>query len=709
MRLLLLSAALGFMLVNGAWALAQPPGCAKGPDRDYCPGPVIPGQPYTATPVPTDTPTPTLTYTATTTTTTTPTDTSTATPTETVTATSTVTPMSTATATVDTFTPTPSAVPATATPVLTDNSTYPGVPVVKTTFNNISLQVPYTGDLNQNNSASIRYRVAPTNSGENPSWLAGAAVYTDRREFMLGINENATPNLYRFQHRASVIKLQENTLYEIEITVIDPDGVAAPAVQVVTARTRANHFSSPGNTYYVDPLGSDAFSGTSTGPFRTIQRGVDAAVAGDTIAVRNGSPYTGPIIMTTSGADGSYITVRAEGDQQNRPVIQPGHATCGTITGSACAVLVNGASYVRITGFDIVGARWGVRAQTRTQNNVSTYPAWGVIDNNRILGTIWQGAPSQPILIGANTTNSALHHWTIQDNELEAAPSDESGHAVRFVGTTGDHVIRRNTIRFSHIGTTGVHGSDCVGGIPNQGHIGLGPDSDIIQNVCLGATDDGFEIDGSGMNVRIYDNLVAGAMVGIAVSPTSVGPAYVLNNVFRDLRLHWTQGCHGIKTGESIIGAGGPTLVAHNTWYLTNTTYNCTGLASAGGGVDGPLEFKNNVVHVGSAAVWNHSEPLGPRPLMDGNLLWREATGGTWIKYANVNYSSYAAFKAATCAMTWDPDGDGILDPFCQEVNGQSVRPQYVDEANRDLRLLNGPTPILIPGINEGATRVGAY
>jgi hypothetical protein len=79
-------------------------------------------------------------------------------------------------------------------------------------------------------------------------------------------------------------------------------------------------------TYYVDPGGNDANPGSSSAPFRTVAKGVSVAAPGDTVILNNGtygneghisdgsggmSGYAAPVTISSSGAPGAYITVKA--------------------------------------------------------------------------------------------------------------------------------------------------------------------------------------------------------------------------------------------------------------------------------------------------------------------------------------------------------------------------------------------------------------
>jgi hypothetical protein len=53
-------------------------------------------------------------------------------------------------------------------------------------------------------------------------------------------------------------------------------------------------------TYYVSTTGNDGNPGTMAQPWRTIQHGIDVAVAGDTVFIRGGI-YLETLLFGTSG------------------------------------------------------------------------------------------------------------------------------------------------------------------------------------------------------------------------------------------------------------------------------------------------------------------------------------------------------------------------------------------------------------------------
>lgn len=109
--------------------------------------------------------------------------------------------------------------------------------------------------------------------------------------------------------------------------------------------------------WHVDPNGSDAGSGSSGSPFRTIQRGVNAASAGDTVLVRDGTyPYAGAqdgmaVTINKAGTSSAWITLEA--DNPRGAVLD-----CRLVCHSYISLGASSAYWV-IRGFDIRNGRWG--------------------------------------------------------------------------------------------------------------------------------------------------------------------------------------------------------------------------------------------------------------------------------------------------------------------------------------------------------------
>ncbi|MFA9392104.1 MAG: choice-of-anchor Q domain-containing protein [Prolixibacteraceae bacterium] len=95
------------------------------------------------------------------------------------------------------------------------------------------------------------------------------------------------------------------------------------------------------NEYYVSPAGSDSNTGSDINDaFRTIQHAVDEALDGDIVWVADGT-YTENVIMTVSGVEDYWITLKAINKHQAK--IRSTSSNCIAVE----------ANYIIIDGFDL--------------------------------------------------------------------------------------------------------------------------------------------------------------------------------------------------------------------------------------------------------------------------------------------------------------------------------------------------------------------
>ncbi|KOG34153.1 right-handed parallel beta-helix repeat-containing protein [Streptomyces resistomycificus] len=176
------------------------------------------------------------------------------------------------------------------------------------------------------------------------------------------------------------------------LTGLGPAGAASAAP--------VGEASAAATTLIVATGGSDSAAGTLAQPLRTVQRAVDLARPGDTIAIRGGTyTLTDNITLTTSGTASQPITLGAY--QGERVVIDgeqlPASHTPvgGSIPRAERGAIHQEASYWRISDLEIVNGPYGVYcdgcdnnvfARLRTHDNYeSGFQLQGASSNNQIL------------------------------------------------------------------------------------------------------------------------------------------------------------------------------------------------------------------------------------------------------------------------------------------------------------------------------------
>jgi len=422
------------------------------------------------------------------------------------------------------------------------NLTSVGSVTILPNFETMAITVAYGDDDNGNLTAVVEYRAAGATA-----WTTAFAPYIDRQQNVWsGESRTLAVNPNYKQIRTSIFGLARGLSYDVKVTVTDPDGVTGTNPATASAVTWSH--DQPivnGTIYYINSAtGNDSNNGLTTATaWATVSKANSTAAPGST--VRLSGSFAG-VTWTKSGTSGAYVKIES---------LDPGAPAVIT------SLFTLSANYVWLDHlhFDAslrtTGAEYCLIKSNTMHNHSGSYIGCVGLASGSTLG----------LLIDGNTIFN------------DVVPADESGSGIYInQAVTGRLVIRNNTIHTTW---------DGIGGTTNFAFDAGAPEgSDIYQNESYDAKDDGLEIEGGNVNVKIFRNLVHDSptpgygRVGIATAPVEIGPCFVFDNVIYNTD-------YGFKLGYG-MGKG---------YYFNNTVWNVAyGAATAGGSAQN-LEFVNNI------------------------------------------------------------------------------------------------------------------
>lgn len=294
--------------------------------------------------------------------------------------------------------------------------------------------------------------------------------------------------------------------------------------------------------------------------FTTIQAAVNAAQAGNTVLVFDGT-YAG-FVVTRSGTTNSPITVKAAGSS----------AVINQVNSVGEGIRVSDASFVTIEGFTLTGL-----------------PAYGLTARDAT-----PAAPMHGLIFRGNTvTNSGSTNIYVSeaaDSLVEGNSTSNSGeHGIYLANGGSDNTILRGNHCFNN----------AVNGIHLNGDASIGPGGDglhkgitIEKNVIHGNAANGLDLDGI-QDSLIQNNLIYGNGNHAARAfqiDASAGPRNLafVNNTFLQgngnavLKLTQDLGGHTFFNNILVNDSSGTSLVVGNLSFQSNDNIVRGGLSLDG-------------------------------------------------------------------------------------------------------------------------------
>jgi hypothetical protein len=469
------------------------------------------------------------------------------------------------------------------------------------TLINLGFEWVIQGDDNRNAKVDVAYR----RKGDR-EWKAAMPLLRLQHERVYqgeGVFNVEMPNMFA----GSILDLEENTAYEVRLTLSDPDG--GGAVKMVTVKTRAEPMpAAGGHVYHVYPR--DWKGPKEAGSFNDLMcaynyycgggdtqtGGRPRVKAGDIILVHAGTYryhpefYTGDrSINSTTPVEGTYylfgngtpekpIVIKAAGDGE---VVFDGGGNFNLFN-------VKAANYNYFEGLTFKNTQIAIWAGTQFQSGAVGLTVKHCRFENINLGifTNFAGSSNFNILdntfIGRDNPNR-LEGWVGEPWKTLAAangakfpPTLDSYTAVRVYGS--GHVIAYNYVANFHDGIDVETYGNPDGNTPDP-TAATGPyypprkdwhlrpvAIDYYNNYMTNFHDNAFEIDGSMHNVRVMRNMMLNsASHPMCNQPAIGGPVYWIRNII-----------YHAPGGSTRTSNGAPGMIYLNNTILSETSIRTT-------------------------------------------------------------------------------------------------------------------------------------
>lgn len=382
----------------------------------------------------------------------------------------------------------------------------------------------------------------------------------------------------------SMLFLSSNTEYEVRLTLADPDG-GSDRQTVLVATRPVPVMPAFGRRFHVVP-GSGGGDGSWVNPFRGIAAAENLAQPGDIFLVHAGN-YGGRITFTKPGTSSGFIVWKAAGD---------GEALFAGIDVAA--------SYLWLDGLTLRDQPYALMSKNAPTGVVITRCSFF---NNHYSIYLQRGGS----------------YWYIADNTIvgdtgylsesfDGEGIELNGYAVESFG----HVVAHNSI------------SNTADGISNGTY-----NIDVFGNDIFDTSDDGFEGDPGGVNIRVWGNRINNAAHnGISYQPQNGSPWYIIRNQL----VGFMEAPFKFRTTDRSV-------IVHNTIVMWSKMICCS---------DAHLLrsiVKNNLwVSVAGGQIWDFGSNVKDWRTDFNNDGFDWGTSTAPFRYGSVVYSSLAAFAAAS-------------------------------------------------------------
>lgn len=362
----------------------------------------------------------------------------------------------------------------------------------------------------------------------------------------------------------SIVYLEANTTYHIEVTITDAYGDIVEHSFQTTTRPNTPPID-PNKVYYL----SEIYSGGQLDlEALNIEGSADgyAKIIGDGPVIEAGSD----VLAAVNIGNNSYVML------ENLTV--KGGQRYGIFAKKAHHIWINGCN-VSEYGREAVDIRNGKAYSSPTSNSPINYDS-GIYLERSGIAVIEECEVHTPNLgsnnwsVGHPKGANALQVWAYHDSD-----------AYR-----GEFIVRNN--RF--YGSQNHRFNDVIEGRMNtERRGGFVKNSAIYGNYLAYANDDLIEIDGGQQNVLVYDNELIQGYTGISIAPNLLGPSYLFHNFIHNLGDDRGKEWTAIKAGGLMSKPAGQTFIFEN---FINVQRNGIAASKVVGDSTFWVNTKNNVI-----------------------------------------------------------------------------------------------------------------
>ena len=355
----------------------------------------------------------------------------------------------------------------------------------------------------------------------------------DEMRWQKGLNLSWEPVYGSFA--GSIVYLNADTTYHIEVQITDPNGEQQE--HVFQTKTKPNSPPiDPEKVYYL----SDIYSG---GQLDLEALNISGSADGYAKIIGDGQ------VIEASGDDLAAVNIGAQSYVMLENLTIKGGQRYGIFAKKAHHIWIKGCN-VSEFGREAVDIRDGLAYASPTTNSPINYDS-GIYLERSGIAVIEECEVHSPNL-GANSWQvghpkgaNALQVWAYHDSD-----------AYR-----GEFIVRNN--RF--YGAPNHRFNDVIEGRKNfERRGGFVRNSAIYNNYLAYANDDLIEIDGGQQNVLVYGNEMEQGYAGISIAPNMLGPSYIFHNHIHNLGDETGKEWTAIKAGGLISKPAGRTFIFEN-------------------------------------------------------------------------------------------------------------------------------------------------